>query len=226
MKNSSLKDIKFLLDKIVKKTELLSEKGSDLSQIEIDIILSDLRDLYQYFSQLNINSIDREEIIKTEEINKTEIENKDDSETHIPDILIKKETDEIKAIQNKVKETIDDLFNSSDTVTIADRFKDDKKSINDKIGQRKHEISIAEKLKHEQKGDIKELIGIKEKFMFINELFDGNMNEYNEFVKNMNSLSNSSEARTFIDDMKTKKNWNANLSSLSKLSDIIDNRYK
>jgi hypothetical protein len=84
---------------------------------------------------------------------------------------------------------------------------------------------IADKLKSSTKGDIKSLIGINEKYLIINELFEGNMQEYNEFITTLNSFHSKGEAQEHINRINKQKQWKEGLESLNKLGELIENGY-
>ena len=123
------------------------------------------------------------------------------------------------------KSSSTDLFSLDENEIIADKFKDEGNSINDKIGHNTTERSLADKLKNVHTSDIKTLIGINEKFLMINELFDGNMSEYNDFITQINQFNSKSEASEFVDALNSKKRWKSNLDSLTKLNELIEARY-
>jgi hypothetical protein len=238
--NKTFSEIDNLLNDIIQKNNFLEKEWNTISQIDLDIIKSEIRRLYQLYYQLETTGEKPEAIsqqsTKHEEIKpKSEDDNKETTKSKQQTVTIEepKEKSEVqttnieeqKAESREPIHLTSDLFTGTETVTIAEKFRDNKKSINDKIGINKTDKSIADKLKSKHTDDIKTSIGINEKFLFINELFEGNMQEYNVFIAKLNNLNNLDEAYSFINEQKSIKKWNDNLDSLSKLTDLIENRY-
>ena len=56
--------------------------------------------------------------------------------------------------------------------------------------------------------DLKDAIGINEKFLFINELFDGNLQDYSEALNKLNAFENLQSAENiFSVDLVTRYSW-------------------
>lgn len=73
-------------------------------------------------------------------------------------------------------------------------------SLYDKISANKEDKSIATKLQKNPVSDLRKSIGINEKFAFINELFDGNQTAYNEAIDQLNGSAGHSEAIAYIEN--------------------------
>jgi hypothetical protein len=117
-----------------------------------------------------------------------------------------------------------DLFGTVPT-TIADKYKTEKESLNEKLQKTKTDKSIGSRLQHHKIKDLKSSIGINEKFLFINELFKGNMKEYNESILVFNTASNLAEALDFLNGLKEKYNWKDDLSAYLTLKDFIERKH-
>jgi len=89
----------------------------------------------------------------------------------------------------------------------------------------KNDISIAANMSHNQIINIKKAIGINEKFLFINELFHGNMHDYNLALDKFNSYETVYEAGHFIDELKSKNNWKTDENPFNQFVDIIKRKY-
>ncbi len=76
--------------------------------------------------------------------------------------------------------------------------------------KKSEEESVGEKLFNKKITNLKASIGINEKFQFINELFEGNMKEYNVAVDQINNFSEYADAEKYIADLKDMYKWNEN----------------
>lgn len=298
-------EIDILIDTIREQHDILKEYKGKIPQIELDIVMSNVRDLYEYLTELNkINNLRKnqmpvevsQEIIekiavsrkeksiteaaieekpetKKELIEFSEIETKevfihesipvieeqqviveefikeditDLVETVITETVvteekiepevnapleekaeevkvteIKKETKESKKTSKSEKAAIIDLFAESDKTSLSDKFKDEKKSLNEKLGEDKKEKSLADKILKKPIKDLKTAIGINDKFIFINELFKGSLQEYNKAIETINSFATDKEAFLFIEELKEKYNWEEKPDIYVKLEDFV-----
>ncbi len=135
------------------------------------------------------------------------------------------ESTEEKPIPSPKVETHIDLFGNSAITSIAEKYKDDSKSLNDKIQKNKTDKSISSRMQHTAIKDLKSAIGINEKFLFINELFKGNMKEYNDSILQLNDFKSMKEAEDFLDDLKAKHKWEEDLVAFLTLKDFVERKH-
>jgi hypothetical protein len=117
------------------------------------------------------------------------------------------------------------LFNATPPPSLSDRFKDEKKTLNDRLQQDKPEMTLSSRLQQNTISDVKAAIGINEKFQFINELFAGSMQDYTQAINQLNQFKNLEEAIGFIDILKFKYNWDMNADGFRKIMEIVRRRY-
>jgi hypothetical protein len=87
------------------------------------------------------------------------------------------------------------------------------------------EKSLGPKIPSERIENLKSAITINEKFMFINELFDGNLREYNETVETLNGFKTIDQAADFLDLMRKKNFWNTGSNAFKKLQELVERRF-
>lgn len=73
--------------------------------------------------------------------------------------------------------------------------------------------------------NLKMAIPINDKFMFINDLFDGNLREYNETIEALNGFKTLDQAAEYLDLMKRKNLWNTSSAAFLKLKDLVERRF-
>jgi hypothetical protein len=108
------------------------------------------------------------------------------------------------------KSTID-LFTAPKT--IADIF------------QNSTDDSFAARMQKNPINDIKSAIGINEKFLFINTIFDGEISLYNKAIERLNELPDFYLALHFIDELKANYEKETNRDSFIKLMEIVKRKY-
>jgi hypothetical protein len=108
---------------------------------------------------------------------------------------------------------------------VANKF-ESQQTIHDKIAKSKEEKSWHEKLQSQPVTDLKKSIGINEKFKFVNELFDGHLQDYNESIDFLNNCKTVNEAQNFIDDTLIPKfNWKKDSAVYQSLQSLIQRKF-
>ncbi len=123
----------------------------------------------------------------------------------------------------KIPNQVKTLF-SEENILIGETFKGNGKSINDRMAQ-KEDRSISAKLQRNPISNLKTAIGINEKFLLMNELFNGNMNDYTEAMNALNNFESYTDATNFINNLEEKYNWDESIESIDLLIDFIQRRY-
>jgi hypothetical protein len=117
---------------------------------------------------------------------------------------------------------ITDLFGNP---SIADKLKKESPSLNEAIISANGDHSLAYQMQLKPIADLRTAIGINEKFQFVNDLFDGQIEKYNEAIVNLNNCGSGSEAKWILEDLKTKYNWNEGNEAFDKIQSFINRRY-
>lgn len=129
-----------------------------------------------------------------------------------------------KPVKPGKKESVD-LFSLAEKEIVADKFKEPQKSIHDKIATEKTDKTMADKIGKTSIGNLKTAIGINDKFLFINELFKGDIQEYNKTIDKLNSYSSLEETTIFLEEQKEKYRWSEKPDAYQKLEDLIIRKF-
>ena len=121
---------------------------------------------------------------------------------------------EIKVVHHTPSVTTLDLFGDAMPESLGEKFAN-----ND-------DHSIAAKMQQKRIHDLRSAIGINEKFLFINELFGGNLNQYNKTIDELNNLVSLDGARAFLIELRIQHQWPAQAPALQKLNDLIDRKFR
>jgi len=81
-------------------------------------------------------------------------------------------------------------------------------------------------MKGDRSGDLKTVITINEKFLFINELFDGNLRDYNESVETLAKCPDKNTAVGFLDQMRRNNRWDSESDAFKKLNELVLKRFE
>jgi hypothetical protein len=115
-----------------------------------------------------------------------------------------------------------DLFGGQ---TIADKLKNETPSLIDKINEGRADQTLAHKMQLKPINDLKTAIGINEKFQFVNDLFEGRIDLYNDAISKLNSCGSAITANSIMEEYLSIHNWNTNNEAYIKLRTFITRRY-
>jgi len=262
--------ISVLIRKVQNDWERANGKGAGLSRIDKDILIDDLKKVYELVYELDIikpsgpaaenfvfseNPVSEDVVIDqieekqdvteiSESIGpgKLEMEEKDveeiifdEKENPVQQPVIeakqeveqddrpnhKRDSEEVHHQESFPHETIPesqaqskvtlDLFSASKT--LADVYQNDTDN------------SLAAKIQQNKISDIRTVIGINDKFLFINEIFKGEMSAYNKAIEKLNQTEEYHEALHIIDELKLTNSTDENKTSFSKLVEIAKRRF-
>jgi len=106
-----------------------------------------------------------------------------------------------------------DLFSDGTGNILADRFRE---------GQEKR---ISDKFQENKIVDLRTTIGINDKFLFINELFEGNMRIYDEVLQKLNSAVTMAQAELLMLDLKIAYNWDSESPTVKKFVELVRRKF-
>ena len=72
---------------------------------------------------------------------------------------------------------------------------------------------------------LKEMIGINDKFIFINELFDGDLKSYNEAIDAFSRFGTKHKALERLDELRRQNLWNAGSVAFEKFRTLVEGFY-
>ncbi len=223
-------EIRDLISALQEQMDILQENEGNLSRIEFDLLLGNLRNIY-----------DKVYLLQKIVLEPSRAEANPPSERPVPTFRLKFEGRSIPAQpEEKPKEPLPekpkttppqppkprtgDLFSEAPP-TLADKLQPEKPSVIDRISSQVEDKSLASNLMHKPLADIKAAIGINEKFLFINELFGGSMQEYTQAIQELNQARNLEEALEIFDNYATRFKWNPRLPGVIKLKELVQRRF-
>lgn len=120
-----------------------------------------------------------------------------------------------------------DLFSEPAEKSIGDHFKKEDDSLHQRISQNKGDASIGTRMQQSPVADMRSAIGVNDKFLFINELFHGNIQSYNEAIARLNGFENVQPAFEYLNELARTFSWDEKRSAetIEKLANIVQRRY-
>ena len=86
--------------------------------------------------------------------------------------------------------------------------------------------SLAARLQQKPVRDLKSVIGINDKFLFVNELFGGSMEKYNKSIENLNDLKTLNGAMIYLNELKIELQWNNSNDAYKKLAELVRRKFE
>jgi len=212
-----------ILSATTKEEIVKEEKKIEISVVENEITLEKTKEETLEITPPEVNLEKTKEIIfelKDEKMEENKASEVIEQNTELP-------SDEVKPVKSRKKDSID-LFSLAEKETLADKFKETQKSIRplaDKIANDKPDKTLADKIGKSSIVNLKNAIGINDKFLFINELFKGDIQEYNKTIDKLNSFSKLDECTIFLEEMKGKFNWAEKPDAYQKLEDLLIRKF-
>lgn len=115
--------------------------------------------------------------------------------------------------------------NSKTKKVIGEQFEDNKNSLNDFMSLKNGNHTIADRMKSNHINDLKSVIDINHKILFIRELFDGNSEEYKHTIERLNAAANLEEAVSILEEFRTKYDWKNKEEALNIFNEIIHRKF-
>jgi hypothetical protein len=260
-------EICVLLDTLAEQKDIIMKHKQRIPQIEIDIMMSNIRKLYEFFHELDkLNSMQRTPsgyMPETREQDPVFNENQEEEkpkETMIPDVAPEEdrmkipveeikippppqeivEKQELPAITEvpkvspvadtkkggKEKKSLPDLFAETEKISLADKYKNSgQTSVHERISTGKSEKTVADKIGDAPLPDLKAAIGINDKFLFINELFKGDLQEYNRTIDRLNAASVMADAEEILEEKADQFEWSKKADVEARLKSFVNRKF-
>jgi hypothetical protein len=250
------KEINDLMEVIREQQSMVLSHNNRIPQIELDILMGNVRKLYECLIQLNrINSEtaapsippvphqspdmliarvpDGEKPVEAPEVVAPQITSPPPVPVSRPEPLVTEPEPAGPVISQERTQTFTkpqtkaarpaSLFD--EPVTVAEKF-GGSPSLYDKISAGSEDKSLAGRMQKNPVSDLKKSIGINEKFSFINDLFDGDLNAYNEAIEKLNSSTDHQSAMQLLNnELAAPRGWTDEGESFQKLKNLLDRRF-
>ncbi len=119
-----------------------------------------------------------------------------------------------------------DLFNTGTPTLGESLVSGQKPSLADKLSdQHQADQNLASILSQKNIADMKEAIGINDKFLLINELFKGNQHHYTQALHFLNNAESYDEAMGMFSRMFSELKWKEDSKAVEKLRSLISRRH-
>lgn len=108
---------------------------------------------------------------------------------------------------------VPDLFGDSNPPFIADKL------------AAQPDNSLAARIGKSKVEDLRKAIGINDKFLFINELFEGNITQYNNAIDELNGFYSLNGALTYLKELSVLFAWPHESAAKDKLCELLERKF-
>lgn len=99
-------------------------------------------------------------------------------------------------------------------------------SLNDRMRAETEEPTLAKKLQKRPIKDLKTAIGINQKFLFMNELFEGENQLYYDALDYLNGLTDFNEAEGYLTELSDRYTWDWSSKQVKHFVSLVERRYQ
>ncbi|MEO8086588.1 MAG: hypothetical protein ABI763_07200 [Bacteroidota bacterium] len=127
-----------------------------------------------------------------------------------------------KTARKKSSQDVNHKF--EDKPTLGDTFGNGE-SLHRKFASNTSSKTLGDKLHHKPIADLKAAIGINEKFLFVNQLFEGNLQHYSSSVERINSTADLNGAKQIAADLAGQLNWDDKNEHVQHFMELVERRF-
>jgi hypothetical protein len=236
--------IEYLLKKINEQHAQMQQKETSISQEDMDSMMQNLRQLYEAvlvlyqnntFAALEeMNAAAEQQILAEKRANELRQAQQKTEEPPIKtpaleEIIVQEPpmAEEIKIDKPKTKKPTGNVNASlfENVPTVGGKYGSEDR-LHTKIAAKSTGETVAHKMHRHPVKDLKAAIGINEKFLFINKLFDGNGQQYNDAIERINNSGSHSAAKRIIDEeLFPKYDWQTDSEPVKEFLELVERRF-
>jgi hypothetical protein len=203
---------------------------NSIRNIDIDLALSKIRDIYDLILELKqLEKLDPKVIIeqKTEKAEsrtiELEVEDSGGPENSIYELNTKVDNETISPEPAKPEAKADRVTqdiktNSQEKSSLGERFYTEKPTLNEELSTQVSSSDLANQLKNRPITNLSSAIGLNEKFELINTLFHGDKDKYEATIEKLNVATNFNEAYNYLSSM---LNWDMSDPMVQRILELI-----
>jgi len=216
----SYQNLNALVEEI--RSELLKLENSELSLADVDAIQTNARELYDRLTVLKYLAMERLADEPESEPNIEKDQGDDPVDVDMAPIKLK--------LGNAEKNIPENQTNLLDAIEESDVEKKPDESVSENLNQKfatsSESKSIADKLKSQPISDLIAAIGINQKFLFMNDLFEGERDEFHHSMGELNKFDSFLDADNYIrNNLMAKYSWDMESPSAIRFMELIERRY-
>ena len=222
-------ELKRQLGRMMVQVDYMYRNDREMSRLDVDVMMEHTRDIYDLLCdyQAGKESFDEVEMPEDEgfkaEINEGgEIINRDvELEIETPE----EKTEEMAEDSN---DSVDEEFEDEDWEDEEDetfRVEPVQENVPEAVEEEPEDNSLAARLQRTHVSDIRAALGINDKMMIINELFNGSFERYNKSIEALNEFPTLSGAKVYMSELQIELQWDVESQAFRMLNDLVERRF-
>lgn len=235
--NSRLRMIAEQIDELIQLIRKINESRQQVYRIDVDLALEKVRRIYENLNHLDVQSAisihdlkdkikDHTEITKEESGLEAPVEFSISKEPQDDSSSINESVEEVVSStkEEKVKETPPSLIDLFSTTSAQEKVIG-KKTVVEKMAEQKPVEIVADKIGKKKISGLNQVIGINEKFFFINELFEGNMKEYKKAIDELDQCESYARAVECLKTLIENNGWDKSNEAYGMLLGFVERKF-
>jgi hypothetical protein len=225
-----IKDIILKAEDLSRKIRLLQHEKT-LPVIDLDIILLDIRALYEEIRALQSNTLPEafdesaaNETPVPEPVAETRVDEKPAEDKPVPEAIDETSLDESPVHDEPVDEgtEAEPAEKNTEPTILADKYKGEKRYINESLAGNLNKTDIGSKIQSSPIQNIGSALGINDRFLLIKDLFNGDKESFQNTIMILNDASNFNEAFNYIT---SSFDWDMEEPSVQLLLDLVRRKF-
>lgn len=235
--NSRLRMIAEQIDELIQLIRKINESRQQVYRIDVDLALEKVRRIYENLNHLDVQSAisipdvkdkikDHTEITKEESGQEAPVAFSISKEPQDDSSSINEPVEEVvsSAKEKKVKETPPSLIDLFSTTSAQGKVIGTK-TVVEKMAEQKPVEIVADKIGKKKISGLNQVIGINEKFFFINELFEGNMKEYKKAIDELDQCESLPKAVEYLKTLLENNGWDKANEAYGMLLGFVERKF-
>ena len=198
------------------KSGLLKLENSELSVTDVDAIQANAKELFERLTVLKYLALERLADGSKNDISSQESRDSEDAEIQPIKIRIGNPEEKVPENQTNLLDAIEESG--------VELEQSDAENLNQKLASASK--SVADKLKAQPIPDLNTAIGSNQKYLFMNDLFEGERDEFHNSIAELNKFDSFLDADNYIrNNLVSKYNWDMESASAVRFMELIERRY-
>ena len=209
-------ELKRQLGRMMVQVDYMYRNDREMSQLDLDVMMERTREIYDLLCDYHADAHHHspiDDVIDDDSVN-TEINEGGELINRVVEFEI--DTPEEHPVEATPVSPIDENDEEEDW--------EDEEDVTFHVEER-DDNSLASRLKRTPVSDIRTALGINDKMMIINDLFNGSFERYNKSIEALNDFPTLSGAKVYMNELQIELQWDTESEAYQILNDLVERRF-
>ena len=221
--------LKRQLGRMMVQVDYMYRNDREMSRLDRDIMMERTRELYDLLCDCQIENVENE-VVENEPVS-TEINEGGEIINHVEEQPVKEvhvlpvdedDLDDEDEDEEDWEDEGDEMFHV-EPITEEKPVEEEKQVEEEKPVE--EDNSLVAKLQRAHVTDIRLAMGINDKVMMINDLFNGSVERYNKSIDALNDFPTLSGAKVYMSELQIELQWDTESQAYKMLNDLVERRF-